>query len=46
MEINRNYSDITIIDATLHEVGPVATQMFGFLGAKVIHIKSSDRGFE
>ncbi len=42
MDIIKNYNDIVVVDATLHEVGPVATQMLAFLGAKVIHINRTD----
>ncbi len=42
MKKNSVLAGVTIIDATLHESGPVATQMLAFLGANVIHINRPD----
>jgi len=42
MKKNSVFEGVTIIDATLHESGPVATQMFAFMGATVIHINRPD----
>jgi len=39
MKQNDLFEGLTIIDATLAEAGPVASQTFAMLGAKVIHIE-------